>query len=47
MNVAILSPPGCVAVALVPGATANENADGVLITTAPDPPDPPAALPKS
>jgi hypothetical protein len=43
--VAILSPPGCVAVAFVPGVTLIVAHDGNLKTTAPGPPFPPQPRP--
>jgi hypothetical protein len=40
VNVAILSPPGCVEVEFVPGLTVNAMTLGALTTTTPDPPEP-------
>ena len=45
MNVANLSPPGCVDVEFVPGATVNVALEGALKTIFPDPPFPPDAPP--
>ena len=43
MNLAILSPPGCVDKVLQPGVTANVVLLGALATTIPEPPGPPSA----